>query len=199
MAKIEMTGLRFGRLTVLKDSGRRKDRKIVWTCACDCGKTVDVIGTSLRSGLTQSCGCLKQEVITKHGESGTKLYSHWEGIIDRTTNSNNSRSHRYMERGITVCDEWREYQNFSKWAKENGYSEELSLDRINNDGNYEPNNCRWVDMKTQGNNRSTNNNIEFDGKTQTLTQWAEELGINKSTLSKRIHRGWSVERALTTK
>lgn len=199
MAKIEMTGLRFGRLVVLRDSGIRTDRKVVWTCVCDCGEEVNVIGTSLRSGLTQSCGCLKLEKITKHGESKTRLYSHWECMISRASNPNNARSHRYLERGIVVCEEWKEYKNFSKWAKENGYSDDLSLDRIDNDGDYKPSNCRWVDSKTQGNNRSTNNNITFNGKTQTLTQWAEEVGINKSTLSKRIHRGWEIERALTTK
>lgn len=157
-----LTGERFGRLRVLGDSGDRKNRHILWDCLCDCGNHVKLDTFSLRSGHTSSCGCLMRDTVsmqfTKHGESASRLYVVWCGMISRCTNPHHSSFHNYGGRGISVCDEWRDnYESFASWAIENGYDPDAphgkcTLDRIDNDGDYEPSNCRWVDMKTQSNN-----------------------------------------------
>ena len=120
--------------------------------------------------------------------------------MKRRCYDNNAISYnKYGGRGIKVCEEWQEYEPFSEWAKNNGYTDELTLDRIDNNGDYSPNNCRWATYKEQALNTRTNHFIEFCGEIKTLSQWADELGINRSTLCERINsRGWSIEKALTT-
>jgi hypothetical protein len=133
-----------------------------------------------------------------HGECYTKLYRSWDAMIDRTCNSNNARYHDYGGRGITVCNEWRTYEPFSQWAKENGYEEGLTLDRINVDGNYEPSNCRWATRQEQANNRRNNVIIEYNGRSQTIAEWCRELNLSYEMVRRRLKRGWDGERALTT-
>lgn len=131
-----------------------------------------------------------------HGGKGEHLYQIWCAMKQRCYNPNNKRYDSYGGRGITICDEWlNDYPAFRKWAIENGYEDngKLSIDRIDNDGNYEPNNCRWADIITQANNRSSNIVIEYNGKTQTLRQWSEETGISMDALYSRYRAGKTTE------
>lgn len=157
----DLTGQRFGRLLVVKKAGNNQNNKVMWLCACECGREATVIGSRLYTGKTLSCGCLTKEKTiersTKHGLSSERTYSIRMGMISRCTNKNNSCYNDYGGRGITVCDEWLNKHTgakaFHEWALLNGYSDDLSIDRIDNDGNYDPNNCRWVNMEMQSLNR----------------------------------------------
>ena len=182
-----------------------------WLCKCQCGTEIVTRGAYLKNGNTKSCGCTKIEWAKKHvkelnksqikhNDSKTRLYKIWIGMKDRCNNPNNSRYLSYGGRGIFVCKEWNNsYESFKNWSLHNGYQENLSIDRINVNGNYEPNNCRWATNKEQQNNMTTNKLLTYNNETHTLSEWSEITGINKSTLSKRINRsGWSVEKALTT-
>lgn len=160
-----MTGQRFGRLTVLRRAGVTSQRQAKWLCKCDCGNECIVCRTCLVKGLTRSCGCLNIESIkarrTTHKKIHTRLYGVWANMIQRCTNPKHNRYHRYGGRGINVCDEWRnDFQSFYEWAMTTGYDEnapkgECTIDRINNDKGYFPENCRWVDMKTQRHNQTS--------------------------------------------
>lgn len=151
----------------------------------------------MRNGHTKSCGCYHIDKITKHGLRYTKLYNVHKAMIDRCYKMNHDSYVNYGGRGIAVCDEWLDSINgtsdFTKWAKENGYETGLTLDRIDNDGNYEPNNCRWVDYKVQNNNTRATVKIEINESIKTLTEWSEISGVNKNTIRDRIRRGWSGE------
>lgn len=164
---IDLTGKRYGRLVVLErcETVKHGDH-VKWLCQCDCGNMAKVRSNSLRFGNTLSCGCLKidhamkhVEEHTKHGLSGERLYAVWKSLVSRCTNPNNERYKDYGGRGITVCKQWlHDYESFRKWAFETGYDTAAkrnvcTIDRINNEGNYEPSNCRWVDMKVQCANR----------------------------------------------
>ena len=200
---IDLTGQKFGKLAVIQRIGS-KDRKAVWRCRCDCENIVDVVGKDLRNGHTKSCGCLRVEQTSKvhrtHGKSKSRLFSIWQAMLKRCYRNNNKDYKRYGGRGITVCEEWLKFEPFNDWAVANGYKEGLTIDRIDTNGNYEPSNCRWATIKEQCNNRTNNSFITYNGKTQTITQWADELGINYRTLVGRVKRlHWSVEKAFTTK
>ena len=134
----------------------------------------------------------------KHGLKNTRLFRVWNNILSRCYNSNASHFHRYGGRGVTVCDQWRnDFKVFYDWAMSHGYSDELTIDRINNDGNYEPSNCRWVDIKTQARNRNNNHYVTINGITKTLTEWCNYYSINYRTVQDRIKRGWTEHKALT--
>ena len=204
MRIIDLTGQRFGRLIVVRFIGTSKARQAIWRCQCDCGKETDVRASSLRCGDTTSCGCLQREVSkevnTKHGEAHSRLHNIWGQMKGRCENPKNHAFEHYGARGIAVCDEWKEYANFRDWAMLNGYRESLSIDRIDNDKGYSPDNCRWTTMKKQSNNRRSNHTISFNGETHTLEEWASIKGLKYGTLSSRINRyHWSIEKALTTK
>ena len=143
-----LVGKRFGRLVVLCDSGKRKSREIIWCCKCDCGNKLESRGPNLRLGNTKSCGCLNMERIYKHGDAingPTRLYRSWIAMKQRCLNVNNIAYKYYGGRGIRVCDEWEnDYLAFKEWASVNGYANNLTIDRINNDGNYKPSNCQWI-------------------------------------------------------
>lgn len=194
-----MIGKKFGRLIVLEELEERKQRKKVYKCQCDCGNIVNVIGTHLRNGNTRSCGCLvKQGVHTTHGKTNTRLYQVWMGMKARCYNENACKYPRYGGRGIVICDEWlNDFMSFYNWSMENGYKEDLTIDRINNDGNYEPSNCRWVTLKQQSNNRSTNVNIKYDKYNYNLNQWGEILRLSHSVLSHRYHNKYDILEMLT--
>ena len=132
----------------------------------------------------------------KHGETNTRLFKIWQSMHERCEREKHRYYKDYGGRGITVCVEWAEYIPFAKWARENGYSDNLSIDRIDVNGNYEPSNCRWVTMKEQHNNRRNNYRIEYEGQSYTLTQMAEKTGIGITTLKWRLASGWSIADAI---
>ena len=208
MVKIDMIGKRFGRLVVIKYYDDIEPGRPRWLCRCDCGNERVVRGISLRKGDTKSCGCITKERAkllseshVTHGKSKTRLYRIWFNIKCRCYKPSSADYTRYGGRGIEVCDEWRDnFQSFYEWSMANGYSTNLTIDRIDNDGDYSPQNCRWVNAEVQNNNTRRNYYITHDGETLTLTQWAKKCGINKNTLYSRLTKyGWSVERALTGK
>lgn len=165
----DLTGQRFGRLTVIERHGSDRHGLATWRCLCDCGNEHICRGRVLRLGKTISCGCVNQELrkkrTTKHDKRRTRIYGVWTSMKNRCYNPKSNRYHRYGARGITVCDEWREnFQAFYDWAMTNGYDENASkgkctIDRIDNDKGYSPDNCRWVDMKEQSKNKSKRGNV----------------------------------------
>lgn len=202
---IDLTGNRYGRLIVV---GRAEDRiqsngrhRVFWKCHCDCGKDIEVLGDNLKQGRTTSCGCYSAELISKlrstHRETKTKLYGVWCAIKTRCYNPHSTYYNRYGGRGVYMCDEWKnDFTAFRDWAHKNGYNEGLSIDRIDNDRGYFPDNCRWVDAKTQANNRSSNRVLTLDGVSHNVTEWARMLDINPKTLFNRVYEGKSVEDVL---
>ncbi|WP_461246525.1 hypothetical protein [Treponema sp. R6D11] len=201
---IDMAGKRFGRLKVIGLHNAGKTSR--WNCLCDCGKTTIVNSQSLRRGFTKSCGCLSAELLTKghrikHGLTlkNRRLARIWYGMKDRCFNVKNSRYNRYGGRGITVCDEWKnDLLLFFTWAMNNGYADNLSIDRIDNDGNYCPENCRWVSNGEQARNKSSNRKLTVNGITRTLIEWCEITGMKFETIEGRIKRGWSPEKIINT-
>lgn len=209
-AKIDETGNRYGRLAVVCEAAGGK--RVMWLCNCDCGaRDVRVQAGDLRSGHTKSCGCLAVEAARRkghanatHGESShggrdaSAEYSAWSSMIQRCTNQKGAGYHRYGGRGIAVCDRWR--TSYETFLADMGRrpSPQHSVDRKDNDGNYEPGNCRWATVKEQGRNRRTNHTITARGRTATLIEWAELSGIRAGTIYERLRRGWSDERAVFT-
>lgn len=198
----DITGLKFNRLLVLKRVENNKNGQAMYLCKCDCGKTIITRGNAVQGGHSKSCGCLQKERVSKtfykHGDSFERLYQIWADMNSRCVNNHYKYWHRYGGRGIKVCDEWKdEYLPFKEWAISNGYKENLTLDRVNNNGNYEPSNCKWVTRKEQANNRYTNRFIEFNGEIKDMKQWSEAIGMGTKTLEYRLDHGWTVEDALT--
>lgn len=206
MKVIDLTGQRFGRLTVLERCGTSKDGQKVYLCVCDCGKRKEVKSGNLRSGNVKSCGCLASELISKrnteknttHGGCGTRLYKIWCEMRHRCSYQKAINWHLYGGRGISVCSEWQgSFEAFRDWALANGYTDDLQLDRIDNDGNYCPTNCKWSTRKEQGNNRRTCIYVTIDGTTKTVSDWCAQTGVNRSTAYGRISRGWEPAKAVT--
>lgn len=201
---LDLIGKTFGRLYVIERAENRS-RKSCWKCMCKCGNIVFVEGTSLVSGDTKSCGCLNKETAkknqTKHGFHGTNIYNVWRNMKARCFNPNKPGYKYYGGRGIVVCDDWKNnFMSFYNWAICNGYEDDLTIERIDVNGNYEPENCRWATRKDQANNTTRNHKVTYNGKTQTLSQWANEYGLNCITLLTRIEElNWPIEKALTTK
>lgn len=205
---VDLTGQTFGRLTVIErvenyisPKGQKQSQ---WLCKCECGNIVKVVRSVLQNGHTRSCGCLRKEISVsanlKHGMIDTPVYKEWENMKARCYTKSSSRFNRYGARGIIVCDRWR--NSFEAFYADvsilpNFGKEGYSLNRIDNDGNYEPNNVEWADKITQANNTSTNHYLTYSGKTQTIAQWAREYNIGSATLLYRVNAGWNIERALT--
>lgn len=192
-----LIGKKYGHLTVIGLSDKMSGRKSYWYCQCDCGNEVEVRSDHLTTGNTLSCGCLKKAQdrinLTKfhrHKESHTKLHDTWSRIKQRCLNPNNKSYVNYGGRGITICKEWSEsYESFRDWSLNNGYADNLSIDRIDVNGNYEPSNCRWANAKQQANNRRSNLSVTYNGKTKTLKQWSEIFDLSYSVLSRRYKTG----------
>jgi len=199
--RVKIIGKRFGRLIVVEYSHNVGYTRY-FLCKCDCGNTTTVAKNALTTGKQVSCGCLRRSRIAdlnRLPEGYLRLGKIFIAMKRRCYDPKSNRYYRYGARGITICDEWlNNINSFRKWAISNGYKDGLSIDRINNDEGYSPNNCRWVQKSEQTSNCSKNVFITFNGKTMTLAQWGRELGIPHSTLHNRIRvHGWSVERALT--
>jgi hypothetical protein len=199
--RLELVGKRYNRITVSSFHGVRCNKSL-WNCVCDCGKELIVQGSHLIDGHTQSCGCLNKERTSEasivHGLTGSSEYGAWSRMKDRCFNKNNPDYSRYGGRGITVCDRWKDsFENF--YEDMGSCPEGTSLDRIDNNGNYEPANCRWATQLTQMNNIRTNRVVAYQGVVKTVADWARSLGVSYSVLSARLNKlGWSVERAFTT-
>lgn len=193
--RIDLTGQRFGRLVVEGFAGTDKKRNVLWSCKCDCGQRRVVTGNNLKSGHTKSCGCSR----IAHGKSYTRLHRIWADMKTRCYNPQNRAYKNYGGRGITICDEWRDdFQKFYDWAMSCGYQDNLMIDRTDNDKGYYPDNCRWVNIEVQNNNKRNNIKIEYQGKVQTLAQWSKELEIEMDVLWHRINvSGWSIEKAFS--
>ena len=204
MSKLQdLTGKKFGRLIVIRRDGSDNSKHATWLCRCECGNKVVVSAYSLKSGNTQSCGCLQKErakkAKTTHGLRHTKLYVSWFNMKQRCSNVNYEHYKYYGGRGITYCQEWERFEPFKDWAMKNGYQDNLTIDRIDVNGNYEPDNCRWATAKEQANNMRTNRLLSYNGETHNMKQWSEIMNINYTTLSWRLSSGWSIEKALTYK
>lgn len=203
---IDRTGQKFGRLTLIERVENNKFNQVQWKCRCDCGKEVIVKAYSLTTGQTKSCGCLKKEqnyiniAKVKHNMTNTRLYNIWRDMKSRCLNPNNKRHKFYYDKGIKVCQEWQEdFMNFYDWAMANGYKDNLTLDRINNNGNYEPKNCRWATITEQNNNQSNNIRIKYNESEYTLSELSKIYNIKRATLYDRIKRGWTIDEALNRK
>ena len=204
---IDLTDKRFGRLVVIDKSSTNSRGCVTWKCKCDCGNIVVKPGDLLRRGGIKSCGCLFDEKSKfgnpTHGKCHTRLYRIWSEMKSRCCSKTCKGYKNYGLRGISICDEWlgeNGFENFYNWSMRNGYSDELTIDRINNDGNYEPSNCRWTDYEMQANNKRNNTILTLNGVSHTLAEWSRITGIRSGTISRRVRVfGWSVERALTEK
>ena len=208
MSKVnDLTGRTFGRLKVLKRDKQDKYYNIFWLCECQCGVKSNT-GFRFKSGATQSCGCLNRELSGKrignlsrtHGYANKeRLYEIWKNMKYRCYNENDNRFKHYGGKGVKVCNEWKDdYLSFRNWSMTSGYNDNLSIDRINNDGDYKPSNCRWVDNKTQANNQSRNRILTYKGKSKTMSEWADYLGLTYGAMNHRVQRNWSMERIVNT-
>lgn len=196
---VDLTGQRFGRLIVVRRVGSDKSKHSRWLCKCDCGNEKIISSSGFRN--TKSCGCLAKEIIrnrmTKHNMYGSRINRIWQRIKTRCNNSNVENYKYYGGRGIKICDEWLDKENgfinFYNWAMDNGYKEDLTIDRIDVNGDYEPNNCRWVTNSEQQNNKRNNHIIEYYGQKYTISQLSKYLGVNTATLRNRIMQNWKQE------
>ncbi len=208
----DLAGMKFGKLTVIElvksecAPGKRKRRK--WLCQCECGNEVIVVADNLLSGHTLSCGCLQKErarnCLLTHSSSNTRLYAVWCSMRARCNNPNSTYYHRYGGRGITVCQEWNEsFESFQNWALTNGYDEEAkrgecTIDRIDNNQGYSPDNCRWVAQRIQMNNVSYNHRVKCNGEDHTIAEWARLLDTNPSNLRGKLERAnWDLSKIIT--
>lgn len=190
----DITGQRYGYLKVVEFSHILSGHAY-WKCLCDCGNSIIVRGSHLKSNHTFSCGCKRGN--HTHAESKTRLYNIWNNMRERCSNVKNPQYKDYGARGISVCDDWCSFELFRVWALSSGYSENLTIDRIENDKGYYPENCRWATSIQQANNTRKTRLITYNGETHSVSEWARILNIKQSTLNMRLNKyGWSVDKAL---
>ena len=203
---IDLTGQRFGRLVVISRAEKSSDGHTHWVCRCDCGQDTVVSSANLRSRRQVSCGCLRNEKSfsrifiynSNHRSSRNKrLYKIWLGMKNRCERKNHSAYPWYGGRGINICDEWKTYEVFEQWALSSGYLPTLTIDRIDTNEGYTPDNCRWISMREQAYNRRDNHRLTFNGECLTITEWAERLGCTPTCLYYRLNAGWPIEEILT--
>lgn len=200
--KIDLTGKVFGRLAVIKESDNRKGGGLCWECLCSCGETALVRSYSLQTGDTTSCGCFHREQTSKasktHGKTFERVYKSWTGMRSRCNDPNHNRFRNYGGRGIKVCDSW--LNSFEQFYLDMGDqpSGKHSLDRINTDGDYCKENCRWATSIQQQNNTTRNHHLKLKGVTRTVAEWGRVLGFSPHTIHTRLRAGWSTSEALTT-
>ena len=197
MRFIDLTGKRFGRIVVIERTRKEHSKKTFFRCICDCGKEKTFQSSDLIRGKIKSCGCWKAEHMKKlgkehitHGMTDSRLYHIWRGLRTRCNFDKSKDYNNYGGRGINVCEEWKNsFQNFYDWAIKNGYQEHLTIDRIDVNGNYCPENCRWADIDTQARNKRNTVNITINGETKCSADWSRILGISRHTVKKRYLEG----------
>jgi hypothetical protein len=196
-AAIDLTGHKYGRLSVVRLHGRTQHGDKRWLCRCDCGNEKIVQGNNLRNQHTMSCGCLNTETHTTHGMYHTKIYKVWHGMKSRCVNRSHSAWEYYGGRGVEICQKWMDFEGFYE-DMGCSYKDGLTIDRRNNDGNYCKKNCRWVPQEAQKRNTRHNVFLEYKGEVKCLKEWSEIIGLAYPMLQKRISRGWQTERAFET-
>lgn len=212
MSKLKnLEGQKFGHLLVLERAKNKifKSQQIVcWKCKCDCGNIVIIQSSNLVTGNSTNCGCIRKKHFiesakkknTKHNKSYSRIYFIWQSMKDRCYNKHNKNYKNYGQRKIKVCNEWKkDFMNFYNWSINNGYKNDLTIDRIDVNGNYEPSNCRWATIKQQQNNKRNNHILHYKNEEHNITEWALLLGINRSNIYNRLRRGWTIEKALSKK
>lgn len=199
----DLTGRRFGRWEVLNYEGFWNNN-YRYKVRCKCGTEKVVAINSLKSGKSVSCGCYAKELASSKSKHGccknnqmSRLYQIWHSMIQRCCNPNDKAYKHYGGRGITVCEEWKDSKNFVDWANSHGYADNLTIDRIDTNGNYEPSNCRWADWKTQANNTRRNHYVTIEGVTHTVKEWAGIYNQNVANIYWRVKQGMSFEEAIT--
>lgn len=202
--KNKLVGKRFGRLIVIENSGKQKELKgndVIWKCKCDCGNTTYASTGNLKSGRVVSCGCYSREVHTKHGLNGTRINRIYLAAKRRCLSPSSDAYKHYGGRGIKMCDEWlgeNGFINFYNWAMANGYKDDLTIERIDVNGDYCPENCRWVTMAEQMSNTTRSKRITIDGETHTVAQWCRIKGLKPGAYYGRISRGYTERDAIMT-
>lgn len=204
-----LIGNTYGRLTVVDTAedlvSASGYHTVMWKCRCECGELVTVRGKSLKGGVTKSCGCFQRDEMSerasKHGGFGSRLYAVWNSMRQRCNNENHRAYENYGGRGISICKEWDDFSKFREWAASSGYDEtaprgKYTLDRVDVNGDYSPSNCRWVDMRSQANNRRCSIQLEHDGETLNLHEWAERVGLDYTTIWKRYSKGLPADEIL---
>ena len=195
MKLIDRTGQRYHRLTVTSRAENLRDTNARWNCKCDCGRMVIAYGGDLARGKVKSCGCLNAERIVSHGQSRTRAYDVWKQIFQRCENPKCPSFKNYGARGISVDPKWRD---FAAFIADMGHPPKGgTLERIDNNGDYGPGNCKWASYEQQGRNRRNNNRLTAFGKTQPLSAWVAEYGLTRDFVWGRLRRNWTLERALT--
>ena len=210
--EIDITGMKFGRLTAIKKIGKSDSHGALWLCQCDCGKMHEARSSYLRNGFTTSCGCYRSELNAekarrmgeknvRHGKSRRRskdpLYLVWHSMKARCTYPNHISYRNYGGKGVTVCDEWQAFESFYEWAMGHGYKKGLAIDRIDSDGNYEPSNCRFVTQAENNKARKGTRWVTIDGETHTLPDWARIVGnISYRGIRYRLQHGWSEKEAI---
>ena len=190
----DLTGLKFGMLTVICQIPERKCNRIHYKVKCDCGTEKSTSGCSLVSGKSVSCGCKRKMAAVTHGMSNSREYAIWHDMHRRCSDKKNKSFPFYGGRGITVCDRWNKFENF---ILDLGFANGQTLERSNNDIGYCPENCLWASRLEQSRNRRSSHIIEFEGESLCISAWAERVGLKRDTLKRRIYLGWTIHRALT--
>lgn len=206
----DLTGMKFTRLTAIEEHGKI-GKVTAWLCKCDCGNFKVVLRNNLLQGSVKSCGCLTKEIASergiksrigdrtrKHGDFGTKLYGIWAAIKRRCSNPNTKHYEDYGGRGIKVCDAWLDYIGFKEWATLSGYKEGLTIERIDVNGNYCPENCSWIPLEQQASNTRRSVHVEYNGKVYSIKEIAEITGLKPRTILGRYQRGWKPEELFDT-
>lgn len=204
----DISGLTFNSLTVVEYRGIDKSRSSMWLCRCSCGNEIVTRASSLKNENTKSCGCLRKKMAmiasTTHGLSSgrkrkSRLYRAWTNMKSRCNNDKTPKFKNHGGRGISVCDQWKDYINFHLWATENGYKDNLSLERIDNDKGYSPENCKWATCSEQNINKRTNRIVTVDGISRTVKEWSIVTGAKQPTLHARLNDyGWGDEKTIKT-
>jgi len=197
LRKLDLTGVRFGRLVVYEDAGHNHEGRTMWRCKCDCGGEKTATTHDLRAGNTKSCGCILRELNSwRYGIPHKKLTGVYNGMKTRCFNKNDRKYIDYGGRGISICDEWmgeNGRERFVIWALENGYSEGLTIERIDVNGNYGPNNCCWIKPELQAKNKRNTIHVNYNGETMCLKDAVKASGMSWGTLYGRVKKGWPDE------